>query len=235
VKPSEIAIIGSGRMTNEELYLSACLIRVLGVEKFAVIPRVGGADNYLRADDLNPNSNGVRKIWGIEPGENLEAVFENITRARARVVITFGENLRKAGLEARHLQKIEFLASTHVLANATAEHSHVVLPAATYAEKRGSMINATGRLQKLNKAIESPGEARDDWEFLRDLILAVSGTNGLYSVDDVFKQMAGEIEIFKGLTLSRIGDLGLPLLETTEKVPLLEREHERKAKGIIVG
>ncbi len=235
VKPSEIAIIGSGRMTNEELYLSKCLIRVLGVENFAVIPRTGGADNYLRADDLNPNSNGVRTIWGVEPGANLDTVFENITRARARVVLVLGENLMKAGLEARQLQKIEFLASTHVLANATAEQSHVVLPAATYAEKRGSMINVTGRLQKLNKAIESPGEARDDWEFLRDLILAVSGTNGLYSADDVFKQMAGEIELFKGLTLSRIGELGLPIMETSEKVPVLEREKERKAKGVIVG
>ena len=97
------------------------------------------------------------------------------------------------------------------------------------------MINVTGRLQRLNKAIESPGEAREDWEILRDLILAVSGSNGLHSVDDVFKQPAGEIETFRGLTLRGIGELGLPLLQTNEKVPILEREAERKKKGIIVG
>ena len=137
--------------------------------------------------------------------------------------------------EQRYLQKIEFLASSHVLANPTAEHSQVVLPASSYAEKRGTMINVIGRLQKLNKAIESPGDARDTWEFLRDLILAVSGTNGIHSVDDVFKQMAGEIDIFSGLTLRGLSELGLQVMETMEKIPLLEREKERKAKGIIVG
>jgi NADH-quinone oxidoreductase subunit G len=235
VKSSEIVVIGSGRMTNEELYLASKLIKILGVENFDVVPRTGGGDNYLRSDDINPNSNGVRKIWGIEPGANMEAVMDHLSRGRAKVVLALNENLLKLDLEPRHLQKIQFLASSHVLANPTAEHSHVVLPASTYAEKRGTMINVTGRLQKLNKAIESPGDARDTWEFLRDLILAVSGTNGVHSVDDVFKQMAGEIDIFSGLTLRGISDLGVQVMETTEKVPILERERERKAKGIIVG
>jgi NADH-quinone oxidoreductase subunit G len=235
VKSSEIVIIGSGRMTNEELYLASKLIKILGVENFDVVPRTGGGDNYLRSDDINPNSNGVRKIWGIEPGANMEAVMDHLGRGRAKVVLALNENLLKLDLEVRHLQKIQFLASSHVLANPTAEHSHVVLPASTYAEKRGTMINVTGRLQKLNKAIESPGDARDTWEFLRDLILAVSGSNGVHSVDDVFKQMAGEIDIFSGLTLRGISDLGVQVMETTEKVPILERERERKAKGIIVG
>ena len=235
VKSSEIVIIGSGRMTNEELYLTSKLIKILGVENFDVVPRTGGGDNYLRSDDMNPNSNGVRKIWGIEPGANMEKVMDFLSRGRAKVVLALNENLLKLGLEARHLQKIEFIASSHVLANPTAEHSQVVLPASSYAEKRGTMINVTGRLQKLNKAIESPGDARDTWEFLRDLILAFSGTNGVHSVDDVFKQMAGEIDIFSGLTLRGISDLGVQVMETTEKVPILERERERKAKGIIVG
>ena len=110
-----------------------------------------------------------------------------------------------------------------------------MLPAASYAEKRGSMINATGRLQRLNKAVKSPGNARDDWEILRDLVLALTGTNGLHSADDVFKQLAAEIPCFQGHTLNSIGDQGVQVLETGETVPILEREKERKAKGIIVG
>ena len=84
-------------------------------------------------------------------------------------------------------------------------------------------------------AIESPGDARDDWEFLRDLILAVSGSNGLHSVDDVFKRLAAEYDLFRGLTLRSIGDLGVPVMQTNEKIPALEREAERKKKGLIVG
>ncbi len=234
-KPEEIAIIASARMTNEELYLTSALIKALKVENFDVVLRLGGGDNYLRADDMNPNSNGVRTVWGTEPGKKLESILGNIRSGKVRVVLALGENLLKLGLEKAHLEKLSFLASSHVLANATAELSQVVLPAATYAEKRGSMINVTGRLQRLNKAIESPGEAHDDWEILRDLILEVSGSNGIHSVDDIFKRMAGEIKPFAGLTLTRLGNLGIQVMETTETVPILEREKDRKAQGLIVG
>ena len=102
-------------------------------------------------------------------------------------------------------------------------------------EKRGSMINLTGRLQRLNKAIAPPGQSLDDWEIARDLIQALGGGNGLYAIEDVFKLMAREIKEFDGLSLGRIGDLGVPLLKTRKKIPLLEKEAERREKGLIVG
>ena len=68
-----------------------------------------------------------------------------------------------------------------------------------------------------------------------DAILAVSGQNGLYSIDDVFRSLAAEISEFSGLTLAAIGDAGIPFIQTGETIPLLQREAERKAKGIIVG
>jgi len=235
VRPDEVAIVASARMTNEELYLTRNLAQAIGTKHLDTVPRFREPDNYLRAADMNPNTSGARVIFGFEPGSALEQLVEDITRQRIRVVISLGENLLKMGLQKHHLERLSFLASSHVLDNAVAELSHVVLPGAAYPEKRGSMINVTGRLQRLNKAFEPPGEAREDWEYLRDLILALSGSNGLYSVDDVFKQMAGELEIFQGLTLVRVGELGVQVIETDEKIPLLERERERKAKGIIVG
>jgi NADH-quinone oxidoreductase subunit G len=73
------------------------------------------------------------------------------------------------------------------------------------------MINIKGRLQRLNQAIQPPGQARDDWEVLRDLVQAVGGSNGVYSIEDVFKTMAAEVSALQGLTISRVGDLGLQL------------------------
>jgi NADH-quinone oxidoreductase subunit G len=87
----------------------------------------------------------------------------------------------------------------------------VVLPTSAWAEKRGTMINIKGRLQRLNQAIQSPGQARDDWEVLRDLVQAVGGSNGVYSIEEIFKVMASEVPALQGLTISRIGDLGVQL------------------------
>jgi NADH-quinone oxidoreductase subunit G len=97
------------------------------------------------------------------------------------------------------------------------------------------MINVTGRLQRLNVAVKSPGHVRDTWEILRDLTVACGGSNGLHSVADVFKSLTREVPELQELTLAKIGDLGVPVLKTDAVIPLLQREQERKAKGIIVG
>jgi len=234
-KGEEIAIIASARMTNEELFFVKHLAAQLGTTNVDVIPRTGGADNYLRADDLNPNTNGAKLILGIEPGAKLAEITELMSRGRLRVVLALGENLLKVGFAQRDLEKVPFIASLHILANASAELSDVVLPGSAYAEKHGSMINVTGRLQRLNKAVKSPGNAHDTWEILRDLIVACGGSNGIHTIEDVFKRLSTEVPALNGLTFSKIGDQGVQVIETAEKIPLLEREKERKAKGIIVG
>ena len=78
------------------------------------------------------------------------------------------------------------------------------------------MINGKGRLQRLNRAIRPPGNARDDWEILRDLLQALGGSNGLYTVDEVFREMSAEIPQLDGLTLSKIGDLGIQVVQENE-------------------
>src|SRR3981081_4840028 len=97
----------------------------------------------------------------------------------------------------------------NILSNSGNQQATILLPASGFREKRGSMINGKGRLQRLNRAVGPPGNARDDWEILRDLLQALGGSNGLYSIDDVFRQMSAEIPEFRGLTLNNIGDLGV--------------------------
>jgi NADH-quinone oxidoreductase subunit G len=231
----QIAIVASARMTNEELFFVKHLAATLGTTNVDVVPRTGGGDNYLRADDINPNSNGVRQILGVEPGSRLADIRQRVASGGIKALFALDENLLKAGFESASLSKIPFIVHLHILANAFAELAHVVLPGSTYAEKRGSMINVTGRLQRLQKAVERPGNSRDTWEILRDLVVACGGANGLYTIEDVFKRLAAEVKLFEGISFAKIGDLGIQIMETEEKVPLLEREKERRAKGIIVG
>jgi len=103
-----------------------------------------------------------------------------------------------------------------ILSNEANQRASVLLPGSGFAEKRGSMINGKGRLQRLNRAIRPPGDARDDWEILRDLLQALGGGNGLYTIEDVFRQMSAEIPQFDGLTLSKIGDLGVHVVKEDE-------------------
>ena len=106
-----------------------------------------------------------------------------------------------------------------LLANEATRCASVILPSLGFAEKRGSMINGKGRLQRLNRAVRGPGQARDDWEILRDLIQALSGGNGIYTIEDVFRQMSEATPELAGLTLSRIGDLGVQVPAGNDRQP----------------
>jgi NADH-quinone oxidoreductase subunit G len=133
------------------------------------------------------------------------------------------------------LRGLPFLLAAGVLANPTTNFAHVVLPTAAWAEKRGSMINVTGRLQRLGLAVHPPGQARDDWEVLRDLADAVTGERGPALLEDVFAAMGRDFDKFARLSLGKIGDLGVQLYDTGVRIPLLERERERRAQGLITG
>jgi NADH-quinone oxidoreductase subunit G len=57
-----------------------------------------------------------------------------------------------------------------------APHADVVLPGATYAEKPGTYVNLEGRVQRADRAVFAPGDAREDWTILRALSAVLGKT-----------------------------------------------------------
>jgi NADH-quinone oxidoreductase subunit G len=210
----EIAIIASGRMTNEELWLTKQLATILGTDLIDIIPRTGPSDNILLSADRNPNTNGAR-LLGVTsyPGARLREIVDGVASGRIRGLIALGEDAAEIGLPSAQLSALPAFVVMSLLENASTAAATALLPSFGFAEKRGSMINGKGRLQRLNRAVRGPGQARDDWEILRDLIQAYSGRNGIYSIEDVFRQMSEAIPALAGLSLSKIGDLGVQVLE----------------------
>ena len=236
-----IAIIASGRMTNEELWLTRKIADFLGVSYIDIVPRRGEGDDILLSEYRNPNRVGARLILGLnsEPGETLQTIVANVNAGVTRALLVLGENPVKIGVSVEQLRNLSAFVSMDILSNAATDHATVVLPGAGFAEKRGSMINGKGRLQRLNRAVRPPGNARDDWEILRDLLQALGGSNGLYSIDDVFRQMSTEVQAFHGLTLNKIGDLGVHVIKENEsprppvdpKAKDIERAEKKRPPG----
>ena len=235
-KGDEIAIIGSAGMTNEELYLLKKLSEILDVNLIDVVRVEGEGDDYLSHSDKRPNSNGTKAILKLRnPGSKLNTIKKRIQDGSLKALLVYGENILDHGFDETLLKNIKFIVHSHIQANPFADMSHVILPGSGYAEKRGSMINATGRLQVLNKAIEAPGQSREDWEILHDLNRLLDGNDHVYEIADLFSEMALKVSVLKEKTLSSIGDLGTQVMDTGEKVPLLEKEAERVKQGLIVG
>jgi NADH-quinone oxidoreductase subunit G len=214
----EIAIVASGRMTNEELWLTSRIVKSLGVRYIDIVPRTGPGDDILLSADRNPNTNGASLLLGLisQPGQNLPTIAEAVKSGEVKVLVVLGENPITFGISAGQLSQLRAFIVMDILSNDATEHATVLLPSSGFAEKRGSMINGKGRLQRLNRAVRPPGDARDDWEILRDLLQALTGSNGIYSIEDVFRQMSESVSEFAGLSLSKIGDLGVHVMKVDE-------------------
>ncbi|MEO6871590.1 MAG: molybdopterin-dependent oxidoreductase [Chthoniobacterales bacterium] len=209
----QIAILASGRMTNEELWLTSRLAQSLGVTLVDIVPRSGPADDILLSSDRNPNTSGARLLGVASPdGSVLGQIKEAIWSGQIQALISLGENPLHCGIAAEQLARLPVYVVMDLLENEATSYASAVLPSFGFAEKRGSMINGKGRLQRLNRAVRGPGQARDDWEILRDLLQAVSGPTEIYTIEGVFRQMSEAVPELNGLTLSRISDLGVPVL-----------------------
>jgi NADH-quinone oxidoreductase subunit G len=163
----------------------------------------------LISGDRNPNTTGA-KVLGVATGQ-LSEIVAGVKEGAITALIVLGEDATKTGMTEEDLAKLDAIVAADILPNKTTPLADVLLPLSAPFEKRGSMLNINGRLQRLNRVVTPPGSARDDWEVLRDLILGITGNNGLHSVDEVFKAMAAETPALAGLTLSRVGDLGVDI------------------------
>ena len=205
-----VAIVASARQTNEELYLLAKLAKKLGALTDSV-PRADQGDKLLLNADRNPNSNGARLVGiAAEPiGSKLPKIAEGIRSGRVKTLIVFGEDVTRHGIGADLLGKLETLIVSDILPGETTRLAHYLLPGCAHAEKRGTFTNTKGRVQKFMKAVEPPGDARPEWEFLRELVFQVAGLDGFVSIEGLFNQMAGEVPAFNGLTWAALGDTGV--------------------------
>jgi NADH-quinone oxidoreductase subunit G len=208
-----IAMIVSGRMTNEELFLARRLKEALSITLVDIRPRPQEGDGFLIAKDGNPNTRGVQLLGlaGEEPGALLGAINEGIEAGTITSLLVLHENVISCGISEAALAKLKNLIVLDILPSATTQHATILLPGSAAAEKRGSMINIKGRLQRLNQAIQAPGAARDDWEILQDLLKLISSSTVPITFEELFAQMASEISSLRGLNFGKIGDLGIDL------------------------
>jgi predicted molibdopterin-dependent oxidoreductase YjgC len=142
-------------------------------------------------------------------GTNLPKIAEGIQSGKIKTLIVVGEDVTRRGIGADLLGKLETLIVSDILPNATTKQAHYLLPGCAHAEKRGTFTNTKGRVQKFMKAVEPPGDARPEWEFLHDLVYNVTGQDGFLTIEGLFNAMAKDVPAFNGLTWANLGDSGV--------------------------
>ncbi len=208
----QIACVGSARATTEELFLFRQLADAVKVSLSDVIPHDGQADTFLVKKDRTPNMRGalLTGVAASPPGRHIPLIAQGIEEGRITALVVLGENVAAAGIGPDLLAKLECLVVIDVLPGATTEAAHYLLPGGSFAEKAGTFINEVGRIQRINPAVASPGQARPEWITLAALLEQL-GHPGYSDLDGVFKQMALTLAPLAGLTFGKIGSQGVQL------------------------
>ncbi|WP_207425548.1 nitrate reductase [Pedobacter sp. SYSU D00535] len=140
---------------------------------------VGGLSNLLPAHRnlANPLHRGeVQKFWGSgpiaeKPGLTATEMFEALNDGRLKAIWILCTNpltsLPNARFAEEALKKAKFVVVQEISNKPeTLKYADVVLPAAAWAEKEGTMTNSERRISHLNKIVPPPGEALPDAEII---------------------------------------------------------------------
>jgi formate dehydrogenase major subunit/formate dehydrogenase alpha subunit len=187
---------------------------VQGASDAACLPNVYPGYQKVDLPDVREK---FEKAWGVSlsPRAGLTAteMMNAAAEGKIKSLYIMGENPVMTDPNMHHtvraLENIDFVVVQDIFFTETARYADVVLPAACSAEKDGTFSNTERRVQRVRKAVEPPGEARDDLSIIQE----ISGRMGyplLYDApENVLEEFGRVWPALAGIDYGRIERQGI--------------------------
>jgi NADH-quinone oxidoreductase subunit G len=209
------AVVGA-QATNEEAFaLKRLLKETIGSDRIASFTwsraGVSGDDKLLIRANKNPNSRGLAAL-GLTDG--LDSLAAAAAGGQLKMLIVLRADLARALGEKDFLAKFGALGYLLVLdtdANELGQMANQIFPIGAYPEIEGSFTNFKGRVQRLHRAFEPPGNALAGIEAIARLGHALDGEQRPQTAEAVFAALASAESAFSGLSLTGLGAHGQDL------------------------
>lgn len=166
---------------------------------------------YQRVD-LPPVKRKFENAWGstlsavegLKSTEMIEASFEG----KLKALYIMGENPLLTDPNSAHtlkaLKNLEFLLVQDIFLTETASIADVVLPAVCFAEKTGTFINTERNVQLVRKAVEPPGDAKEDSWIISEISNMLGYSMRYTSSEEVFEELGSLWPALQGISYGRI-------------------------------
>ncbi len=146
-------------------------------------------------------------------GWHLTQMFDAMERGELRTLYVIGENPAQSEANVHHARKLldglDFLVVQDILLTKTAALADVVLPsAASWCETEGTVTNSERRVQRVRKALDPPGEARDDLWILAELARRLGRDWGQPTAAQVWDEVRALSPMHRGMRYDRLDALG---------------------------
>ncbi len=195
----------------------------------------GAIPNYYpgyREVDVEENRKLVSKLWNIPredlnitPGLRTIEMFRSAGKGILKGLYILGQDPVKMAANPsgliEELAKCEFVVMQDIFFNETAPYADVILPSSCFAEKDGTFTSSNRRVLRVRKAVNAPGEAKEDWEIIAGITARMVSQNSYnqpfrlipwpeYSnASEIFDELARAAPILAGLNWQRIEDQGI--------------------------
>ena len=188
----------------------------------------GGREHGQKADQLpgmrelaNPEHRAyIASVWGIDaddlpqPGVDAYELIRKIDAGEIRGLLAICFNpkvsLPDNNFVTRALEKLEFFVSIEFFLSETARYADIVLPGSLQEEDEGTVTQVEGRVIKINRAVDPPGDARQDWRIIQDIAHALGRGRGFdfESPRGIFDELRvaskGGLADYSGITYEKI-------------------------------
>jgi formate dehydrogenase major subunit len=193
---------------------------------------VGGQD-VENAQNRSKFEREYGRALPAERGWHLTEMFEAMEHGTLQTLYIIGENPAQSEADGtralRLLQGLDHIVVQDIFLTRTAELAHVVLPAAAaWCESEGTVTSSERRVQRVRKALNPPGDARDDVLILCDLARRLGHDWGTPSAEDVWNEIRRLSPWHGGMSYRRLEELdGLQWPCPTEDHPGSPLLHDR--------
>jgi len=162
------------------------------------------------------NNKKVAKIWNINPNElsnkpglTTVEIMQAAYNGKVKGIYIMGENPMISDPNLNHTEeafkKMEFVVVQDIFHTETTPFADVILPASTWAEKNGTFVNSDRRVLRVRKAVDCPGEAREDWRIIHEIAKRMGKPMPDYKNEaEIFDELASVTPIMAGISHSRL-------------------------------
>ncbi len=163
------------------------------------------SDSFLREK--------MATAWNVEclpesPGLTVTEMVIKAGEEKIKALYIIGENPLVSDPDLNHAEKslgnLDFLVVQDIFLSDTAKIADVVLPSASFAEKDGTFTNTERKVQMVHKAINSPGQARQDWEIICDLSTRMGYPMIYRNSKAILEEIARVTPSYRGITYSKL-------------------------------
>jgi formate dehydrogenase major subunit len=182
---------------------------VQGASDAGLIPMVLPDYQTVKSDTVRELFRG---IWGTEiddePGLTVVEMVDAMYRGQIRGMYILGENPAMSDPDVEHareaLSHLDHLVVQDIFLTETANFADVILPASAWPEKTGTVTNTNRQVQMGRKAMEAPGEAKEDWWIICELAKRLGLDWSYEHPSEVFSEMKMSMASLKNISWGRL-------------------------------